>query len=191
MTEMEQYRMAVKEYASKNIDYLFHNQGDEHALIILTNLFMNAKNHVRIAANKLYNDEVVNTKDYIDSMRSFLDRNDTKLSILITRKPSKDEIKNSPKENTFYWMLFNHPAYSQGRVEIKEGKGKSFYDKDGQQINFCTGDDKMYRLENAIVERKAIANFGDSEMTGKLIETFDRVFPIIDSVVELKDYYVE
>ena len=183
--------MAVKEYASNNTDYLFHNQGDEHALIILTNLFVNAKDHVRIAANKLYNDEVVNTKEYIESMRTFLDKNDTKLSILITKKPSKEEIKKSPKENTFYWMLFNHPAYSQGRVEIKEGNGKSFHDKDGQQINFCTGDDKMYRLENAIVERKAIANFGDSEMTGKLIETFDRVFPNIDSIVELKDFYVE
>lgn len=190
MTEMDQYRMAVKDYAANNTPYLFHNQGDEHALIILTNLFINAKEHIRIAANKLYNDEVVNTKEYIDSMRSFLDRNDTKLSILITKRPSKEEIKKCPKENTFYWMLFNHPAYYQGRVEIKEGNGKSFHDKDGQQVNFCTGDDLMYRLENAIVERKAIANFGDREMTGKLIKAFDNSFPN-NLNVELKDFYTE
>ena len=120
---MNQYRLAVKDYASRNINYLFHNKGDEHALIILTNLFVNAKKHIRIAANKLYNDEVVNTKEYIDSMRSFLDRNDTNLSILITKKPSKEEIKSCPKENTFYWMLYNHPAYDQGRIIIKEGHG--------------------------------------------------------------------
>ena len=82
MTEMDQYRMAVKDYAANNTPYLFHNQGDEHALIILTNLFINAKEHIRIAANKLYNDEVVNTKEYINSMRSFLDRNDTKFPSL-------------------------------------------------------------------------------------------------------------
>lgn len=189
MNEMDQYRMAVKDYAFRNVPYLFHNQGDEHALIILTNLFINAKEHIRIAANKLYNDEVVNTKDYIDSMRTFLDRKDTKLSILITRKPTIDEIQSCPKENTFYWMLFNHPAYYQGRVEIKEGNGKSFHDEKGNQINFCTGDQQMYRLENAIVERKAIANFGDPEMTGKLIETFDNIFPNLRSKVELKDFY--
>lgn len=191
MTEIEQYRIAVKDYASKNRNYLFHNQGDEHALIILTNLFANAKHHVRIAANKLYNDEVVNTRDYIDSMKSFLDRNDTRLSILITNRPSTEEIKKCPKENTFYWMLFTHPAYSQGRVQIKEGNGKSFQDKDGQQINFCTGDTMMYRLESSIVERKAIANFGDSDMTGKLIEAFDNVFPTVGSTVELKEFYTE
>jgi len=191
MADMNQYRLAVKDYASRNINYLFHNKGDEHALIILTNLFVNAKKHIRIAANKLYNDEVVNTKEYIDSMRSFLDRNDTNLSILITKKPSKEEIKSCPKENTFYWMLYNHPAYDQGRIIIKEGHGKSFHDKDGSQINFCTGDEQMYRLENAIVERKAIANFGDSDMTGILIRTFDSVFPNLTSIVELKDFYTE
>lgn len=186
---MDQYRMAVKDYASKNIPYLFHNQGDEHALIILTNLFINAKEHIRIAANKLYNDEVVNTRDYIDGMRSFLDKKDTRLSIIITKKPSVEEIQKCPRENTFYWMLFNHPAYYQGRVEIKDGKGKSFHDESGRQINFCTGDNQMFRLENAIVERKAIANFGDSEMTGRLIESFDTVFSTLDSNVELKDFY--
>lgn len=189
MTEMDQYRMAVKEYASKNINYLFHNKGDEHALIILTNLFVNAKKHIRIAANKLYNDEVVNRKEYIESMKSFLDKNDTRLSILITKKPTKEEIASCPKENTFYWMLFNHPAYSQGRIEIKEGLGKSFRDKDGSMINFCTGDDRMYRLETAVIERKAIANFGDPIMTEKLINVYDNVFPHLGTIVELKDFY--
>lgn len=188
MADLTQYRIAVEDYALNNIDYLFHNEGDEHALVILTNIFANSKEHIRIAANKLYNDEVVNTKEYIDSVKKFLDEKDTKLSIIITQKPGIEEIKNRSRENTLYWMLYNHAAYNQGRVVIREGKGKSFKDKEKNQINFCTGDSMMYRLEDDILRRKAVANFGDKNTTTKLENLFDAVFNGLDKV-ELSEYY--
>lgn len=189
--EMEQYRIAVQNYARNGINYLFHNRGDEHALIILTNIFKNAKRHIRIAANKLYNDEVVNTPEYVESMKAFLDQKDTRLDILITRKPTKEEVTEYGPENTLYWMLYNHPAYRQGRVEIKEGQGSFFKNEEGEQVNFCTGDEKMFRLEGNVVERQAIANFNDEDATRQLIEAFDRVYPSLTSKVELKDYYAK
>lgn len=190
MTEMERYRIAVCNYAEgEGVDYLFHNRGNEHALIILSNIFRNAKSHIRIAANRLYNDEVVNTKEYIDSMRTFLDREGSQLSILITKKPTKEEVQEHGPENTFYWMLYNHAAYRQGRVTIKEGGGSSFKDAAGNQVNFCTGDDRMFRMEQDVEERQAIANFRDPEYTGQLIRLFDEVYPRLNSVVKLSDYY--
>lgn len=182
--------MAVCNYAEGDgVNYLFHNRGNEHALIILSNIFRNAKSHIRIAANRLYNDEVVNTKEYIDSMRAFLDREGSRLSILITKRPTIEEVQEHGPENTFYWMLYNHPAYRQGRVTIKEGEGSSFKDADGNQVDFCTGDDRMFRMEQDIKERQAIANFRDPEYTGQLIKVFDEVFPRLNSVVKLSDYY--
>lgn len=189
MSELEQYSSAVKYYATNHEDYLFHNEGNDHALIILTNLFDNANNHIRIAANRLYNDEVVNTPEYIGSMREFLNKKDSKLSIIISKKPSVEEVRTRGRENTFYWMLYNHPAYYQGRVEIKEGEGKSFIGGNNIPVNFCTGDTQMYRFENDIEGRRATANFGDSETTQQLIDVFDKTFESLQSKVELNEYY--
>lgn len=192
MTEMEQYRIAVSKYAEEGVDgYLFHNRGDEHALIILSNIFLNAKSHIRIAANRLYNDEVVNTEEYIESMKVFLDKKDTHLSIIITNKPSKDEVDEHGCENTFYWMLYTHPAYRQGRIEIKNGHGKSFRNSNGDPLNFCTGDERMFRLEGDINKRQAIANFNDKEYTHLLNDAFDNVFEMLDEKVDLKEYYTK
>lgn len=189
MTELEQYREAVQNYAENGVDYIFHNRGDEHALIILTNIFKNAKEKIRIAANRLYNDEVVNTAEYINSIKEFLDKKDTHLYILINSKPSVEEVRQHGPKNTLYYMLYNHPAYRQGRVEIKEGQGNFFHNEKGDFINFCTGDSTMFRLEENIEERQAIANFNDSTNTEQLIQIFDNIFPTLESKVELKDYY--
>ena len=185
---MEQYRIAVRNFAINGTNYLFHNEGNEHALIIFTNLFVNAKEHIRIAANMLYNDEVVNTKEYIDAMRSFLDKRNTRLSILITNRPPVEDVKSHEPKTSFYWMLYNHPAYSQGRVEIKEGGGNYFQGEDGQQVNFCTCDSRMYRLESDIHLRKAVANFGDMVSTVDLEQKFDQVYGDLNNV-KLEDYY--
>ena len=192
MTEMDQYRIAVSKYAEEGVDgYLFHNRGDEHALIILSTIFLNAKRYIRIAANRLYNDEVVNTEEYIKSMKAFLDKKDTRLSIIITKKPSLEEVEEHGYENTFYWMLYNHPAYRQGRVEIKDGHGKAFRNADGKPLNFCTGDDRMFRMEGDIDRRQAIANFNDSVYTSLLNDAFDKVFESLEEKVELKEYYTK
>lgn len=190
-TDLKQYRSAVENYAKNGVDYLFHNKGSEHALIILSNLFQNAQGTVRIAANRLFNDEVVNTPEYINSMRCFLDRKDSQLYILISHRPTAEEIKRVNRENTLYWMLYNHPAYCQGRIHIKEGEGKSFKNQDGNRVNFCTGDDRMFRLEDNIEERKAIANFRDEAFTQQLIKAFDSVYPTIQKSVDLHDFYSE
>ena len=188
MDDLTEYRIAVKNFAEDGIDYLFHNKGNEHALIIFTNLFVNAKSEIRIAANMLYNDEVVNTKEYINAMHTFLDKHDSHLSILITSMPPTDAVRNHDKDTSFYWMLYNHPAYMQNRVVIKEGGGNYFRGKDNQQVNFCTCDSMMYRFESDIKQRKAVANFHDPKLTKNLEEKFDRIYGNL-KVVKLEDLF--
>ena len=50
---MEEYRKTVELYAARHENYLFHNKGNEHALIIFENIFRNAKRKIRIVANNL------------------------------------------------------------------------------------------------------------------------------------------
>lgn len=188
-SELETYRAAVEDYARRGVNYLFHNKGDEHALIILSNLFKNAKKHIRIAANRLCDDSVVNTKEYIDSMKTFLDRDDTILDMLIVNAPAPEIVNSCDRENCFYWMIYNHPAYKAGRVHLREGEGRAFRDsKNGVLINFCTGDEKMFRLENNVYARTAIANFNDSDYTSDLIQSFDNIYQN-QKAVDLQLYF--
>lgn len=173
--ELKEYRKAVEHYARDKKDYLFHNGGNEHALIILENLFKNANYKIRIAAQQLINDEVVNTDVYIDSMREFLNREKTELHIILAKKPNEKKLR--AKEHSFYHMLYNHPAYDQNRIEIKAGK--TFKTKeDGMEhtVDFCTGDSRMYRFEFCVDSRQAIANFNDEEATRGLNAEFDKAF---------------
>lgn len=186
MTPIEIYAASVREKAIKPTDYLFHNEGNAHALIICRNIFSTAESKIRIAANQLYNDEVVNTPEYIDAMRGFLDKHGTSLDVIICTAPDIDKVRQN---NTFYGMLFNHAAYSEGRVTIKVGDGKSFKDETGTIVNFCIGDDRMYRFEDNTERRTAIANFKDHETAKELSQKFDEVFNGLTHTLNLSEYF--
>lgn len=184
---MEEYRRTVEAYAYHHENYLFHNEGNKHALIIFENIFKNAKNTIRIAANNLCNSEVVDRKEYIEPLIKFLD-NGGALSILLKDAPcpTNEELKNT---YCLFRALYNHEAYKNGIVKIKSGDGKFFHDNNGHEIHFCTADGHMYRIENDIVERKAICNFGDEVKTKELDNLFDGVFDSIHHNIFLESYF--
>lgn len=184
---MEEYRRIVEAYAARHENYLFHNEGNEHALIIFENIFKNANDTIRIAANNLCNSEVVDRKEYVEPLIRFLDNGGT-LKILLKDAPdAANEEFNSPC--CLYRALFNHDAYKNGAIQIKSGGGKCFHDAKQNEIHFCTADGHMYRIENNIVERKAICNFGDEVKTKELDDLFDRIFDSVHHDVVLETYF--
>jgi hypothetical protein len=169
----ESYRQAVQAYAREGKDYLFHNLGNEHALVIFVAIFENAKDKIRITANNLWNKEVVNTTEYQDALRIFLERKDTSLDILLSSFP-QEEIQKE-KDINIYRTLFMSTAYKEGRVRIRLGEGKCFKSGD-QPVHFCTADGKMYRFEDDIDLRRASCNFGDPNTTAEMDKSFDEAF---------------
>lgn len=184
---MEEYRKTVELYAARHENYLFHNKGNEHALIIFENIFRNAKRKIRIVANNLCNKEVVDREEYIKPLIAFLDKGGV-LHILLKNIPEKDneELKST---KSLFRALYNHEAYVNNHVIIKSADGRCFHDKSRNEIHFCTADGLMYRLENNINERKAICNFGDEEKTVELDSLFDRAFDSIVNTVSLADFF--
>lgn len=178
---MDDYRKAVEYYASNHLNYLFHNKGPEHAKIIFENIFKVANEHIRIAANNLWNTEVVNTQEYIDALRTFLDKPNSKLDIILTNEPNWNEVK-ADEANNIYKLLLNYKS----KVRIKTGEGKNFRKTDTNQIvHLCTADDSIYRLEDNIDERTAICNFKDEKTVSELNKIFDGVFNSGIKVVDL------
>ena len=189
---MKEYREAVESYADRKENYLFHNQGSEHAKIIFENMFRTAENHIRIAAESLWNDSVVNTPEYLAALSLFLDRPNSKLDILLINEPDKKDVAEKEDYN-LYSFLYLHPAFSEGRIRIKSGEGKAFRDSENNIIHFCTADERMYRLEDNVVLRTATANFNDEKMSKSLEELFDGIFLSTHNAiknVDLKEYFL-
>ena len=174
--ELQSYKDAVSAYAREGRDFLFHNKGEEHALIICTSIFDNAQSTVRIVAGDLCRKGVCDNTAYVNALRNFIGKTDTKLSIVLTTPAEKKEMMRSP----LFFMLRESKAYKDQRVVVKTSEGKLFMSKSAnssaETIHFCTGDDHMFRIENDLDNCRAIANFGDKKTTKQLNDVFDAGF---------------
>lgn len=162
------YEQIVDSYAKESTNFLFHNQGNEHALVVFKSIFKNATKRIRIAAGSLANMEVANNGEYIEALKGFLDRPGAKLSILLSDYTADLSLP-------LFSMLSQHEAYRNGRVMIADGAGRNFR-RNGEICHFCTADSHMYRVETDIQNRKAECNFGDKSMTEFLEDLFDKAF---------------
>lgn len=184
MFTIDDYKEAVSYFASRKQNFSIKNEGDDCARVIFTNIFLNASKEIRIAANTLRNN-VVDSPEYQDALTSFLSREGATLHIIIHNLP--DNVGEKTNTNV-YRRLFLHPAYKEGRVVIKNaGTDRFFIEK--KPVNFCVADGIMYRLENDIVKRTAICNFGNSDKAVPMEKVFDEVFNSLDANVDLNQYF--
>lgn len=181
---LEEYKEAVRFLASTHRNFDIKNEGNEHARIVLTNLFLNAKKEVRIVANTLRN-EVVDSREYQDALDSFLGRVGAKLQIIINQLPDN---ANEEIITNIYRRLRLNPAYEEGRIVIKvAGENRFFLGK--KPVNLCVADSLMYRIEDDIEKRTAVCNFGNAKKAAGLEAGFDNVFSSIREVVDLKKLF--
>jgi len=184
MFSLEEYKAAVEFFAASHRNYDIKNEGNDCARVVFTNLFLNAKQRIRMVAHTLRN-EVVDAQEYQDGLDSFLAREDAKLEIIIHHLP--ETAKEVQASNLYRRLRFN-PAYEEGRIVIKvAGRDRFFIGK--KPVNFCVADGMMYRLENDIEKRTAICNFGDKRKAEGLESAFDRVFGGINETVNLKELF--
>lgn len=180
MISIEEYRQAIEFLALHKQNFSIHNVGNEHAKIVLSNIFLNARHTVRIVANTLRND-VVDSQEYQDALCSFLSRDNALLQIIVSKLP------NNVSENcncNIYRRLSLNPAYAQGRIKLRIA-GKNLFRIGDNPANFCVADGIMYRLENDIENRTAICNFGDVSRSIKFEQVFDKAFYNIEGDVDL------
>ena len=184
MVTIEEYRKAVEYFASNKRNYNINNEGDEYAKVIFSNIFANASQTVRIAANTLRN-TVVDSPEYQNALDQFLFRQGAQLFIIISHLP--ETAREDVTEN-IYRRLRRNPAYEEGRIHIKNAESNLFT-MDGKPANFCVADGLMYRIEDDIVKRTALCNFGDSSKAVKLEEVFDQGFAKIENELELSQLF--
>lgn len=163
---LKEYEDALSQLAERREPHIFYNEGNQHALIVFKTIFKNAKKEIYIVAKDLTNTEVSNASQYIESLKSFLEREDAKLNIMLTSF-NKDVASNRP----IFETIHKSSAYKKGNVHIFNLNGKKFQEGD-VVVHFCFADGQMYRIETDTEKRKARGNFNDSNTANSLLENF-------------------
>lgn len=162
--ELEIYAQAVQNLADGEVDHVLMNSGNDHAKIIFKNIFRTAKNYVYIAAGDLLNCEVVNNHEYITALRQFLDRKGSRLRVMVS-----DYDDSKAKQSDFFKTLSQYPGE---KVIVQDMHGAKIY-ASGNQVHFCVADDRIYRLETDVRNRKATCNFKDPDYSSILKRVFE------------------
>lgn len=76
--------MAIQSLANVKVCHKVENSGNEHALIIIKNIFETAQSDVTIVAYDLRNKEVSNAPEYVNALKDFLDRDNVSLRIFLS-----------------------------------------------------------------------------------------------------------
>lgn len=174
--ELQEYRALVHRLAKNQVDVVFHNSDEDHALIVLTELFEHAKKRVRIFAGALVG-SLGSQTEYIFQLVQFI-RRGGHVQILLN-----DFDAERAKGSALYFYLYilqKKPEY-QRQVEVKQTSQEitmSTPDHDEDvPVHFTIGDDKAYRLEVDIENRESRCNFNSSgSMLQRMIAIFDETF---------------
>ena len=158
--DKDKYNNGIRYLAENRIGDIFLNEGEEHAKIVFSNLFMIAGSKVRIFAEML-NSNVPNCNEYTSAVRLFLEKGG-KIDVLLEREPNTET------------PLFQLLRQFKNQVKIKI---TDYNPKFGDElINFCTVDDFAYRIETDKEKKKAHGSFYDKKQTFKINEVFNVMY---------------
>lgn len=169
--ELEEYREFIHMLSETSDTRIFLNKGPEHAKVVLEEIFKQSKKTVRIFAGNLTR-VVGDDPDYISALSDFVQNEGSSLKILLN--DYKEELA---KESKLYMRL----AYfkSEGKdITVKSTTAKPYRKSDPEQkeFHFTVGDEKAYRIETDIKERKAEGSMNRSETAVSLAKFFDELF---------------
>ena len=167
------YEKAVRYFADNKIDNVLSNSGKEHAVVIFDNMFRTAEKEICLYARDIFSESnaVTVSPPYKESLRKFLNKDGTKLRIVL---------KNYD-ENTSCNSLRDIVKQYASKVELRKNvRGEV---KIGNtNVHFSIADGRMYRLEYDTEDRKARCNFNDANAVSKYQTVFNQLFEASDRV---------
>ena len=164
--QLEKYRAVLESAAKEDAKTPIFNEGKEHAAILMSVIFDNAKDYVDIYCNAL-NPELSMIDVYYDSLKNCLDRgvkirlalqsseaqiDDGAIALIKAKKDNIVKILTSEENNRIQQLLGNI------------------------NIHFAVSDEKAYRLEYDPTNFKATSSFNDPLIANALQIAFNSVF---------------
>jgi hypothetical protein len=181
---MKGYKDFVANLARNNENRVFLNSDERHALVVLVEIFKQAKDTVRIFAGNLC-EHVGNEPDYIEAVSDFIERGG-KIRILL----NKADEKSMKSSNLFKRLAFYED--NQNDVVVKKTTAEPYFMQDGNKnyVHFTIADENAYRIETDIENRTAVCNMNNPDIAKAYIAIFDEIFSQDYSVqVQLNDMF--
>jgi hypothetical protein len=166
-SELESYQELLEESASSESKWPVFNDGKDHAAILMSVIFKNAKDYVYLYSHALSSD-LSRFDIYYNSLKECINNNvDIKLLLqsqnaLSVENPSIELIRNKKSENVKILTVEQSDILKQKLNNM--------------DIHFAVSDGKRYRLEYDIKDRKATSSFNDPSVANVLKEAFDAAF---------------
>ena len=171
---LNEYEKYLKRLIETESEELFSNGGLKHASILMSLLFDNTQNEVRLFCNG-FKPDLITTEPYFSSLRKYLSDRKKSLSLLVevTDYVDKDPFKLliNEKKNRGGVQDSGNIVYKQ---ISEEAKNEMF--KGRIPFNFAVFDDKRYRFEFDPKSYKAVGSFNSVEKCRGLIGLFDKAF---------------
>lgn len=165
------YKEYIESLAAGSESVEFYNSGPEHAAIVLSTIFKTARRCVKVYCANMLSEAVSNSEDYRKAVDEFLERftvvdNQNPPLQIIFSNPIKDAFRRTP----IYEVLYKH----RNKIQIKSiNAGVENIRYKGIPAHFTCADDRMYRLETDIVNKKAFGNFNDTQGAMVVTNAFD------------------
>jgi len=164
--ELKVYQKVLEESVQSDSNWPVFNEGKEHAAILMSIIFKYSKEYVYLYSYAL-SPELSRLDIYYESLKECIDRG-VQVKLLLqspeafdSTNPSLDIIRKNPD---------NAKILSE---EQDENLKKNLNDMD---IHFAISDDRRYRLEYNIKDRKAISSFNDPSVAKVLKNAFEIIF---------------
>jgi hypothetical protein len=165
------YKDYLKELAQNRKNVVFFNSSAEHASAVMSTIFQNSENLVKVFAGGLTG-EVSSSPEYRKSLDNFL-RRGGRLQILL-----EEYNADCPPINID--LLRFYKLKSTNQVVVKTHPENYFIKRkdadEGGKIHFCVADSRMYRIETDTLNYLAEGNFNDEKTAKALDVLFDSVF---------------
>ena len=176
----EDFINATKTYCKNETKYLFHLPINEVVKeILFTKLIIDNSNHVRIyIEDSLEDNNLFNSYEFLMYVNERLYDPKFHLDIITNIEKIKNENFNA------LIVLGHHPAYLEGRLNIKDGEGCTLQSDKAITDVLVLGDYSKYRhIFHNDDKFYHLANFGDYELCKKLVINFDDIKNRLENVL--------
>jgi len=166
--ELLKYQEILEESAQSDSNWPVFNEGVEHAAILMSIIFKQAKKYVYLYSYAL-SPELSRFDIYYESLKDCIERG-VEIKLLLQSTDALNE--ENPSISIIRKNPDNVQILTNGR---KENLKKELNDMD---FHFAVSDDRRYRLEYNQKDRKAISSFNDPSVANVLKNAFESVFSV-------------
>ena len=168
--DIMKYKEFVKWLSDNDDDRIFLNSSQEHAVVVISQIFRRSSDTVRVYAKNLCQ-TIGNKPDYINALSDFVERNG---HVRILLNGYND---GCAKESDLYRRLAYYKSKGKDII-VKTTTEKPYFsnDKAQNEIHFTIGDSSSYRIETDIEKQTAKCSMNRPETAKNFADFFDKMF---------------